>query len=704
MNSDHSLDFPKERPFSCLERPSSLQILAASKIASRLWLNKYHVQTGYERGRWVPPPNWPRSLSVFSCKDMLAVPPRIRDMIDDCIFLVGNQIAAWEDNLRKAVLQSSRSTVRDKKLVKIFAKCFDGIDCKPNGDICFESSARNALMMRELHITTKLGIACKFCLEDEIREIWSSQLVSQTPNVFGNSTLMQYWENTLRNNFFAYEPFVVELLADSLADQNWAAFEYFWNKLSEERQTVEAIKIVKTHDFSISRRVLLKLNEKQAREVVRGQSIDKIVVEVISNKEFSWYAIQLCTCIKHLIPGSVFGRIVRLLWRMVFKPKESELTKIKLSNVLLRELWSGAPESSKSYVSARDLFAELDGNLRDISYYDSTFMCEVLENASDYTMMEIWENNWYKILIRASISDIKKLMKLCSVNDDEMDLSRERNSSKLEELRDYFNSLIKYGLYSELCEFLGFFVKDKYRLETLSKELIFTNLHHICACDDDEELDELRSFIYFTFRTTETANTFIEDLISSPQYSTWIYNKLDEYCYDDVTNLCIKFPSSDEKMRNIKRQLLMYCYSNFSNGQIMEFNARKFTKFSYWCCDGGGNALAEFKREINIDDIFKTVLDNLMRELIESRTLNGAVLSKFEEFLMCFFVNVETYRAYKSAKMPVYCKDCQLMKSAIRNQFLIPHVDFLLNWGMGFVNDAGQTSKKRRENLMWVLF
>ncbi|XP_065219516.1 uncharacterized protein LOC135844958 isoform X9 [Planococcus citri] len=680
MNSDHALDFSKERPFSCLERPSSLQTLAASRIVERLWLTRYVVQAGYDHGCWKA--GWPKSLrkwSMFSCRDMFAVPPMITDIIDEYIFMLGNEIQIWEDNLRKAVLQTSEHTVRNKVLVKLLAKCFECVIFKPNGDICFRSSARKILMLEELDIVRKFRIACQFCLENEIRQMWPS--VSEMRNVFGNYTLIRYWENTLRNNLVAREPIVVEQLADSVQQANWAAFEYFWEMLSEERQTLEAITIAETHDFDTLKRVLMKLNEKQVREVC-GQCADRIFIKLISNEEFSSYAIPLWTYIKNLIPDPVFERTLHSLWRKVFNPEGSELTKLTLNNGLLRELWSGAPESVK-LVFVSELFANLDSNFRNVRNYDLTFMFELLENVDEQSKKKIWSNNWHKLIIRANTADLKKLKQWFSVHDDDkIDLSGESNLSKLKTLSDYFNFFVNDGLYSELCECLSLIARDPTRLETLSREIIFANLPHISACDD-EELAKLHSFINSTSSNPESAFKFIEEFVSNAECLTWIYSRLDEYCFEDVVNLSIRFPTSEKNLAEVKRGFLTYCFGNFAFGHIMGFDGRKFNEFLSWCCVGEEKAMVEMKNSLNIDDIFETVLDDLLENLISSKTLNREVLLKLDEFLDWYFVELEVAKAYKSSIMLVY-RECDLVKTALRgNADAAQHVYSLLNWGFG---------------------
>ncbi|XP_065219525.1 uncharacterized protein LOC135844958 isoform X10 [Planococcus citri] len=395
MDDASEIELPTENPFSFLQQESSLslQMLATSKYALFLWRNMYYAETRYNRPAWFSF----RKVMSESFRDINKVPPLLKAFIDDRILRIGEEISMWEVNFRAAVLDKTvpnnwkedlskkfedlfaattqpainkavdllgvdylmSSIVLDEKHVDILVKGFDNIACNPNGSICFQSSAKNLLMKEDLDPVMRFRIAGTFCLENQIRDIWPS-VNTIIDKIFGSDKppLMLYWKNIL-TDFVVPEPFLARLLLNLADDGNWAAFEYLLDKASEETRTTTSVAVIQKYDFYSMKRVLLKLEENQLRNIYPLVG-DRIFSNIVTHAEYFEYAIETWVCMKNHIPGEMFAKIVHQLWQLVFNPSELELTRVTQNRSILLEVWTSANDSLKSNVSEAELFAKLD--------------------------------------------------------------------------------------------------------------------------------------------------------------------------------------------------------------------------------------------------------------------------------------------------------------------------------------------------------
>ncbi|XP_065219492.1 uncharacterized protein LOC135844958 isoform X6 [Planococcus citri] len=653
MDTAEELDFRDENPFSFLESQPSLQLLAAARLALRLWRGQYYLEKRYRRPVWYRPLYGDRLLN--SCKGIITVSPPIEKIIDDRIVIIGKEIEMWEENFRRAASGIPRiqtASIYDEHLINIMVKGFDNISCNPDGTINFQGSARNVLTKEEeLNPDVRFKIACMFCLEEHVRELWP--LVSDPSTIFGSGPpLMGYWKDLLNNVRVDSQLSITDHVVNAARIANWAAFDYFWDKTTPENQTRTALKIIQRYDkydFDTTRRVLVKLGW-HSFPLVCERVGDFIFNKFVTEEKNYEYATNLWTRMKNCIPGNVFVDIVRPLWQMTFNPSYSELALINQNSSLLLNVWSSASDSLKSNIPRAELFEKLDCDVRGVHKYDLKFMFELLADSSDTLKKSIWLENWCKLVIRAKPSDLQHLMKLCLVGDDEIQQSKEYVAKNMEKLDDYFNTCVNKGLYSELNDCLSFFAESPRQLENLSKDIIVSNLDSIVSCDE-EKLAMCHSFIYNTFRSSERAEKFLQEFILSPECLGWVHSKLDECCFEDVLNLSNKFPTFGKGLQDTKRELLDYCHRNFVRGQISRFNEQKFSEFLCWCSPGE-EKISEFRGSLNIDDIFELVLNNFMRDVsAEKLRPTLATLSYFDDFLLWYFGSLEAANFYKSAKI-----------------------------------------------------
>ncbi|XP_065219498.1 uncharacterized protein LOC135844958 isoform X7 [Planococcus citri] len=671
---DCDLDYLGERPFSCLEPPLRLQNMAATKVALHLSLEKLHDKILHDRDETSSKSSF--EYPMLSCREVLpAVPLKIREIIDESIVTIVKQLDAWEKHFWKA-MEDPSATYLDT----VSIKDLNDVLCKPDGTICMRDFATKVLQKANFYVMIRFQFACIFCLEDQIKEIWPS--ISGRLNKLEPSSLMYYWKQILTKGAME-ESFLNTYFHNSMSDRNWAAFEYFWSKMTEEHQTREAISILPECEFDSMKLVLIKLNQNQVREVCQ-QIGGCIFSRFIAEEEHYDDTINAWNCIRPFLPDNVFVEIVRMLWNMVFNPSESEIPRIGERNVLLLVVWSSAPNSWKSSIPRAELFAELDDEIRGFfQHYYLKFMFELLSDTSYPLRKDIWTNNWRKLVIRAKPCDLERLMKLCFETDEEIKHSKDDYDMSPEELSKYFSVCMIKERYSELGDFLVNFVKNPRRLENLGKEFILSNLDRFVSCDE-EELSKCYAFIHKTFRSSETANKFTNELISTPECLAWIYSKLDECCFDDVLNLFIRFPTTLKNLQEIKLELLEYCRGNFTRGKVSGFHEGKFTQFVSWCSPGE-EKVSEFKNSIIIDDIFEIILIKFIPAVSANQcSRDEKILQYFQNFLRWYFGSLKGVRFYKTTKMLNYDEESDDVVMNVLRQGPEGFVNAFLNWAFEY--------------------
>ncbi|XP_065219445.1 uncharacterized protein LOC135844958 isoform X1 [Planococcus citri] len=668
MDGDIQANPPRSTTFSFLrgEQSLSLQMLAATNKALMLWRNKYYNPAHDGRPVWFTSPEMPESG-----QEHIAVPPPIKAIIDDRISTIGEEIKMWEANFRAAVtgryvsnmwdkligeqapppwclqqvVRTSRPirptpmhslkpkyyNVLDEKHVDILVKGFDNIVCDPDGTICFQRSIRNFLMKEESQLDPKMRfrIACMFCLEEQIMQMWPS--VNQMTDIFDNSRLMQYWNNKLNNvpiiiprANLLYPPLFhrpTVFLVVVANNRNWSAFDYLWDKETEPDKISASRVIIAAKDFYSMKRVLLNLSEELAQNLCSDIG-DRIFCNFVTHPKYYEYAMVSWTYMKNHMSAELFARIAHQLWQWLFNPSESELTRVKQTSAILLELWTSVDDSLKSNVSGVRFFDTLDCTVRGVHHYDLTFMFEILVNTSDLFKKEIWLKNWRKLMIRAKPSDLERLMKVCLGSDDEVEKFKQSTATNIDQLNDYFNDCFNKGLFSELSDYLNFFEKNPRRLENMCREMMMSNLDRIASCDEDEAT-QCHLFIRNTFHDDEKADQFIKGLVSSPECLGWIYCKLDDCRFDAVANLSRRFPSNNKNFKEMKEEFLIYCHRNFARGQFSGFHEQRFVEFVSWCAVGA-EKVSKLKKSLIIDDVFELILNNFIREA-SNRSQRGSI-------------------------------------------------------------------------------
>ncbi|KAL6960118.1 hypothetical protein U1Q18_048573 [Sarracenia purpurea var. burkii] len=576
-----------------------------------LWRDKIYNKTQCNRSAWVIwDSTWFEWINEFCCKEVLVVPSKIA-------YLVDNRI-----KLRSvfSIIRQHRIQTRHYHLFEKYRRVLtdeDGVETE-----------------------IKYKLACEYCLEGYVRQIWTS--VQNDANASGQSSLVLYWNNVMTDRANQES---VESRITALLDKNKPAFEYFWGKLTEERQILWTIKVLGDADIAIMKTLLPMLNETQL-EIVCGEVGDCIFAELMEIDDNFEHAMKSWIYMKDFVPGSIFCSIIRRLWEIVFNHADLDFFGLDRSNSLLLELWASAPDRLKDYILEKeeflDLFCELDSKTRGVDSYRLEFIFELLTKVSHEIREEAWKEVWPEFVVRANPSKLEEIMKLCFTNETELQRFKTDDMPDFDELYDYFRGCVKKGFYEEMSE-----------------------------------LPEFHSFVRQTFRSVETATEFMDQLILSEDFWKTVQYELESARFDKVMKLCGGCPTARRNVAELKRKV----FDQFSNiPERTDFSLVEISKledFLKWC-SSERSTVAEFKRSLNIDRVFAAALNGIFANISHDETSMSQQLSNVDNFLLWYFGCEEAAIDYKANMLLFYRKRRYLNKrleSGDHERF-----DQVLNW------------------------
>lgn len=687
MDSDETFDPAEDNPFNFTE-DLSLQALALTKFALSLWRDKIYNKFSHRfkiceiwRNSWFD------EINKFSCQDVLVVPSRIADLVDNWIELVGDELRIWINNFWSMFAwMYLKQKLSLGKLNEVFLILFDNIVFKSDFTICLETTARYALVNVQLEQESKYKMACEFCLEDWVKQL--HPVVKHDLNHLWRSAALEYWHQVMTYKYFVCEQrYIKSLLVESVRKRNRTACEYCWNELFEEWRITNAIYALRWHvDIATIKFLLPKLNRIQTERVCIEFG-DRIFGNLAAKNVYFELAMKSWYYMKDFIPRKVFASIVRILWIIVFNHSRSNLTTLDRKNASLFEIWTSASDRLRSHVLVEEeqlqiskLFEELDSEVRGAHSYNLDFMFELLTNANNELRNSIWNRCWLQLIIRAEVWKLQEIMRLCLANEKEIKLFKENRMLNFVEVEEYFNGCVEKGLYEELFDYLNFFVKNRQCLENLSKKIITSNLHFIFLYDE-KKVAKFCSFVYQTFRDMRAADKLIQGLILTPQYLEFVHGKLDEGCFHEVINMVRRFPASRKHLIEMKQACLDYYYGNLNRGIFTRFVAPNFNDFLKWC-SSSETIISEFKQWLNIEDIFETAVNENQERFIENSIAQE--LSDFDKFLEWYFGSKEDAKIFKSTAMLHY-REKIVLKHALQRGKLGFVIEILV-WA--FDNDA----------------
>ncbi|KAL6954570.1 hypothetical protein U1Q18_045957 [Sarracenia purpurea var. burkii] len=242
--------------------------------------------------------------------------------------------------------------------------CKEGNDCvlfhhlycivwHPNGAVNYYKTALNMLKSDKLGDLEKYRLACTYCLKEEIEKLWSS--VENEPSIdeefSQNNPLISYW-----NCYCADKLHVLPVDGDLSIDEfifrqtdvdNWAAIEYFFDRLNAEQQIAAAIHFINRDDYKFQKLIIMKMNESQRLQVKARKAV-RIIQNYLRDGGAYLYANErsaLATWyeVRNLITEAQFVALLNRLCR----------AKPSVKSSILMEIWTSSHDKFKLHLINR---------------------------------------------------------------------------------------------------------------------------------------------------------------------------------------------------------------------------------------------------------------------------------------------------------------------------------------------------------------
>ncbi|XP_065223443.1 uncharacterized protein LOC135847703 [Planococcus citri] len=580
-----------ENPFSFINTPSSLQLLAASEIALSLWQYKYSNST-YNYLSWFV-------IGNFRCEEMLVVPPRFKVEIDERILAIRVQLRNWIDfHKEQAFFDGSFKRAVSKSLkLMVIDSC---------GGICFKATAINILNSNQFNVVEKYKVAVEFCFKEHVKKIWPSvekdARVGKNLNIDKHS-LMFYWNRRMKSR----KPCTLKdtlcvktRLENARKASNWPAFEYFWSMQSKGQVKLsQSILYVKLADDGAIKRTLPSLKRTVATKVFEDVA-PQILHFLVRNEKYFQHVHRFWTVVEHTVyekESSLFQQVLHELWEMVFNPIDISLglnnTRCQQINEFLIEVWSRATDNLKNDVYSNhvsDFFHQLSTSSAAFPScygHNMDFMLDLLGRNSNKE--QIWHENWRKLVLRANPVYLERFLAVCLPDDDV-----EKSKKELLEYERIFELLIEHGMYSEMKNYLNFCLKDKSQFQEQAKRLIISNFDLIMFHDDgkfakfDEFVGEMFSNVStdieafkFALITSFKSLKLLKDSFDKDHIDT------DDLDFGDIETIIGRFVSSEQNAAfkqhyfNVDK-LFEKCLLNMMHFPRSFGNFRFFVEFFEW--------------------------------------------------------------------------------------------------------------------------
>ncbi|XP_065208950.1 uncharacterized protein LOC135837562 [Planococcus citri] len=654
------MDAIEEYPFLFMNTPSSLQLLASTKVALMLWQRRCAAlglsYLDLDRFRY-----WFEKL-IFSCEEILIVriPSRIKSQIDDNIFTSGKELLKWQC--------FHASVFKDEETR--FSKCIKHIVLDFSGKIGYKATALNILNSAEFADVENYRMACLYSLEDHVRRFWPLVSTEDLNDTYDTCNL-SYWNGVMESGENSIidgptKPFIERWMELANRGGDAAGFEDFYQMLPDyEYETGENPSIfdLEDYEFRAAIRSFPSLNRIQVEEVFREKASAMFgILAMDDDQRFLQFARQSWNLVRHLILDDEprFFSVLYTLWKIAFCPDSfmrTSHTRCDEINELLVEIWSDASDELKAAVSDNYIYEFFERDNFDVYWmssichshgHDMKFMIDLLNTliSRDMDKAWLWRDNWHGFALRANVSDFEQLISSCLVNNED-EVKFYKNC--LLDFEHFFRDLIGNGFYSDLRDYLYFCSKDPKHFQLLAKKELESNLDIILIHNDDEfakfewfvgELfsNEKKDVDEFKAQMISSAGS-LKDLLAARRNNREIRS-------NDFSTLIGRFATAEDEYNLVKRNLLEQCRSYPMNcsgrgkGRIKFFV--EWIEFLEWCIPDPEEHSA-FKQSCNVDEIFL----NLLRGNATAMSKSSPDKLFLDEFLSWYFGNEEDSKNFK---------------------------------------------------------
>ncbi|XP_065202544.1 uncharacterized protein LOC135832929 [Planococcus citri] len=639
--------------------PPALQQLAAIAVAVKLW----REQVGEHRvNNTLDKFGQESNISLDSVRPLL--PSTILPIIENYTTYIQGSLCRYDYEYR-----------RRQWLLESLSK-FDDIVCDVDGTINYDRTARRALLCEEISDVDKFEIACWYCLEDDIMRIWPSVSNLESLNLsdedfsffgFHNKSLLCYWISRLRNELhripiFWPEKTIDEHLMEILVADNWSSIRYFWRRLKKgESRVANAWYLLERQTSIFCRYILAKLSEEELNALI-AKTNDYNGFMYCVFKKWSYYCRYYETdiatsCIlttwhyvRHKINSEEFIRIVE----EIFSRQKYGEEEIPNDESFSREFWNDTPDHLKRWMFQVGLlertFFEIN-NLSCATVRDNWLLFAVLEEAPFEAKSSFWRENWRNILVSIKPTDLQRLMNLCLKNESDVNLFKNNNLSKYENISVNCSMLMDQSRWTELEEFLNFCCSEKETNLALRIKCLNSHLSTFQNTTDLIRLSRkiLKNFLSFSTFVDDTycsdltlAADFKNRFLFSPGTMRNLSQCVARNKLEKVMKFVDTFVMSEQAAVDFKEHHFLPAFVNILATETyrFKFECDAFEKFMRWCF-GSDDKIEKFKSTIPVEDILRRVAQDTDARILHAE--DTSYQSSFERDAKELYFNLHKF-------------------------------------------------------------
>ncbi|XP_065212595.1 uncharacterized protein LOC135840151 isoform X2 [Planococcus citri] len=662
------IDDSSENLFVFHESVSTLQNIASNTVALQLW----HHYLNRAKCRKIQDKTNDLFRTVFNLDadyeketkklaELLKTPRRIEEMLKESLEKICDETKQWIHHFNIKIFR--------KGISRYHVRNFDPnhIVWRPNGEIDYKKSVSKMLAEGKLNTEQKFILMCSYGMATELENFPTNSL----PEFFcllGITHLkIAYWishhKHDLREMWLRMpdmirpeDTSVNVTMAMAMANSSLDsvdrtlpyAFEYFWNRLSEEEQLAVAL------------RILPRLGSREIRKIIlstmpsfqQRQLIDQIPIELM--KKFS----VLDYSAKHCMPENVF-----IVWTLV-KDRITEQQFVEFLRkvlryemrsekymIMLNSVWDTASDRLKRHIveNRPDIIFLSFMNCM-VPYPPSSYrlfmkFVPLLNEHTRKTLFLSSESVWGEYDMIVSKCDID-ILNLCLPEEaDQLQLKNRIMESR--DLEVYCNRLFRDRKFDEAIARVTFFSQNAHDAREFFKKVLVPDRNF----DDSfimeyESWNKLSNFI---------DTVFTDDFLTISKLKKQLVFSLSPRaldCWDKKENFSVLVKITEqvfsaEEMKTFKRTLLKsFQETILSQRSWRDFKGKCYNTFISWCSE-------DESRIIDLKDVFPVdaFFDDKFRTICSSPNADPKhLLNRLNAFLKYVCVSNEEVELVKIRK------------------------------------------------------
>ncbi|XP_065223503.1 uncharacterized protein LOC135847739 isoform X5 [Planococcus citri] len=584
--------------------PVSLKELSAMAISLKIWR---HEVNEYRTSRQL------KEFEIFRLRlentqiELPDLPSMIHKMIRKFFNKFANSVFSW---IREHYQRVPFDSYGHENYILQY---FEDFVCDYDGSIHYTRTAERMMRCVGFSAELKFKIACLYFFEEDIRRIWPS--VSRQLSVdfidFRKFPQLYYWICRLTNELYKIPTStytwridtrtVDERMFDTHMSYNRPSFEYFWNRISVDKQ-MNRVEYIDQYDFA--RFILPKLNDRQLNELFNkkyGRAFYSLFRYLHCSKKTVlriWFYIRS----KNIMNKSTFNDLVVNL----IEDEDYGRDEFDHENweYLCREIWKDTPldfkQSTISFISSDS--AWLDAIDIEEDHHSNQihveFLLLILQDASLKERNSFWHNCWEKMIEAVRTEDLQRMMRLCLKNEDEINQFKENYMNNSPVVLQVCLSLFTEAYFEELNAFVSFCCPELQSARNFKEQILRS-----VFLDEDEDSQLSREIVCgkkeFNNFVRDVSADFKKELVSSPSFLERLSSII---CDKGIPSKKLAkfiriFVSTKKAFRRVKTSLIDSLKEYLATDEIdldELFRKPEFNSILLWCL-GSNEAVGEFK-------------------------------------------------------------------------------------------------------------